>query len=127
MPALSVEPVRLDKWLWAARFFKTRGLALDAIKGGKVSLNGHKPKPSKLVAVGDQLSVTQAHRQVEIQVLALSANRGKAADAQLLFELKKEVLNQSRPSADMALAGFREKGTGRPTKKDRRQIANWLG
>ncbi|HBQ44977.1 MAG TPA: RNA-binding protein, partial [Thiomicrospira sp.] len=57
------------KWLWAARFFKTRGSALEAIKGGKVSLNGIKPKPSKMLQQGDKLKITQAHRKVEITVL----------------------------------------------------------
>lgn len=117
-----MDKLRVDKWLWAARFFKTRGAALDAIKGGKVELNGHKPKPSKTVAVGDVLKVTQAHRQVDITVLVLSDKRGNAEMAQTLYQLDNEVLNQRKPTADMALIGFREKGKGRPTKRDRRQL-----
>ena len=117
-----LEKLRIDKWLWAARFFKTRGVALDAIKGGKVELNGHKPKPSKTLMVGDQLTVTQPHRQVTITVLQISDKRGSAEMAQELYRLDEEVLNQRKPSPDMALVGYREKGAGRPTKRDRRKI-----
>ena len=122
-----LEKLRVDKWLWAARFFKTRGLALDAIKGGKVELNGYKPKPSKTLSVGDELTVTQAHRQVKIKVLLVSDKRGSAEQAQTLYELIEEILNQRKPTADMALVGYRDKGAGRPTKRDRRKIddLNW--
>jgi ribosomal 50S subunit-recycling heat shock protein len=74
----AADKLRVDKWLWAARFFKTRGLALDAIKGGKIELNGHKPKPSKTLSVGDKLKITQPHRQVEVSLTMrclTSANR----------------------------------------------------
>ncbi|WP_243750648.1 RNA-binding S4 domain-containing protein [Thiomicrorhabdus marina] len=114
--------LRLDKWLLSARFFKTRGVALDAIKGGKVELNGHKPKPSKTVQVGDKLKITQVHRTVEVTVLILSDKRGNAEQAQTLYQLDSEVLNQRKPTADMALMGYRDKGAGRPTKRDRRKI-----
>jgi len=118
-----LEPkIRIDKWLWAARFFKTRGVALDAIKGGKIELNGGKPKPSKTVAVGDQLKITQVHRKVEVTVLEISDKRGNAEMAQQLYRLDKEELNQKAPSPLKALVGYRDKGAGRPTKKDRRQI-----
>jgi len=117
-----MERVRIDKWLWAARFFKTRGVATEALKGGKVSLNGSKPKPSKTVSIGDKLSITQAHRKVEVTVLALQDKRGSAEMAATLYQLNSEQLNQRTPPAGMALAGYREKGKGRPTKRDRRQI-----
>jgi len=117
-----MDKLRVDKWLWAARFFKTRGVALEAIKGGKVELNGFKPKPSKTLSVGDKLKITQVHRQVEITVLIVSDKRGGAEQAQTLYELTSEVLNQRKPTADMALVGYREKGKGRPTKRDRRKI-----
>lgn len=116
------DKVRLDKWLWAARFFKTRGLALDALKGGKVELNGQKPKPSKTVNLGDVLAVTQEHRKVKITVLNITDKRGSAELAELLYRLDSEVLNQRKPTLDMALIGYREKGAGRPTKRDRRKI-----
>ncbi|MBF6058916.1 MULTISPECIES: RNA-binding S4 domain-containing protein [Thiomicrorhabdus] len=117
-----MEKIRIDKWLWAARFFKTRGVALDAVKGGKVELNGFKPKPSKTVAVGDRLTITQPHRQVEIEVLLLSDKRGNAESAQQLYIIKKEILNQNKPSPENAVLGYRDKGSGRPTKRDRRKI-----
>lgn len=119
-----MDKLRVDKWLWAARFFKTRGVALDAIKGGKVELNGQKPKPSRTINEGDKLIITQVHRQVEVTVLILSDKRGSADQAQTLYELNNEILNQRKPSSDMALAGYREKGAGRPTKRDRRKIEN---
>ncbi|MDG6778750.1 RNA-binding S4 domain-containing protein [Thiomicrorhabdus sp. zzn3] len=118
----AIEKLRVDKWLWAARFFKTRGVALDAIKGGKIELNGHRPKPSKTLSIGDKLKITQPHRQVEVTVLELSDRRGSAEQAQTLYQMDSEVLNQRKPSADMALVGYREKGAGRPTKRDRRKI-----
>lgn len=114
--------VRVDKWLWAARFFKTRGVALDAVKGGKVELNGSKPKPSKTVAEGDVLNITQPHRKVRVTVLCVSDKRGSAEVAETLYRLDQEQLNQKTPPAGMALAGYREKGKGRPTKRERRQI-----
>ena len=117
-----LEKIRVDKWLWAARFFKTRGSALEAIKGGKVSLNGIKPKPSKMLQQGDKLKITQAHRKVEITVLVVADKRGNSVIAQTLFQLDSELLNQKSPPAGMALAGYREKGAGRPTKRDRRKI-----
>jgi len=121
-----MEAVRLDKWLWAARFFKTRGVASEAIKGGKVSLNGQKPKPSKMVKIADQLEITQPHRRVKIRVLALSDKRGNAQAAQKLYQLEEEWLNSTKPTAEMALAGYREKGKGRPTKRERRQLERFL-
>ena len=117
--------LRVVKWLWAARVFKTRGVALDAIKGGKIELNGHKPKPSKTLMVGDTLKITQVHRQVEVTVLAISDKRGSAEMAQALYQMDSEILNQRKPSPDMALVGYREKGAGRPTKRDRRKIEKW--
>lgn len=117
-----LDKLRVDKWLWAARFFKTRGLALEAIKGGKVELNGQKPKPSKTLMVGDRLRVTQAHREVQVTVLSLSDKRGNAETAETFYQVNQELLNQRKPTAEMALVGYREKGAGRPTKRDRRKI-----
>jgi ribosome-associated heat shock protein Hsp15 len=118
-----MDKVRIDKWLWAARFFKTRGLAIEATKAGKVSLNGCKPKPSKVVVIGDKLKITQAHRKIEITVLEITDKRSSAESAQRLFYVDVEILNQKSPPANMALVGYRAKGTGRPTKRDRRKIS----
>ncbi|MBE0493454.1 MAG: RNA-binding S4 domain-containing protein [Thiomicrospira sp.] len=114
--------LRIDKWLWAARFFKTRALASEAVKGGKVEINGQKPKPSKTMQIGDTLRITQVHRKVEIKLLVLSDRRGSAEQALGLYELVKEELLQRKPTGDMALVGYRERGAGRPTKRDRRKI-----
>lgn len=119
------EKVRLDKWLWAARFFKTRGVALDAIKGGKIALNGHKPKPSKTVSVGDQLVVSQPHRKVIIEVLEISDKRGKAEMAEKMYRIDEEQLTPKSPVSSGVAFGYRDKGSGRPTKKDRRQLDRW--
>ncbi|MBO1927365.1 RNA-binding S4 domain-containing protein [Thiomicrorhabdus sp. 6S2-11] len=97
-------------------------MALEAIKGGKVELNGHKPKPSKTLQVGDKLQITQVHRQVEVTVLIVSDKRGNAEQAQTMYQLDSEVLSQRKPTDDMALHGYRDKGAGRPTKRDRRMI-----
>ncbi len=117
-----MDKLRVDKWLWAARFFRTRGVALDAIKARKIELNGSKPKPSKTLMVGDKLKITQVHRKIEVTVLVVSDKRGSAEQAQILYQLDSELLNQTKPTADMALVGYRQKGAGRPTKKDRRKI-----
>ena len=117
--------LRVDKWLWAARFYKTRGVALDAIKGGKVELNGHKPKPSKTLTVGDTLKITQVHRKVTVTVLMIADKRGSADMAQTLYQLDEEILNQRQPDPNLGLVGYREKGAGRPTKRDRRKIDRW--
>ncbi|MBN2646829.1 MAG: RNA-binding S4 domain-containing protein [Thiotrichales bacterium] len=122
-----MEPVRIDKWLWAARFFKTRGLAAEALKGGKVELNGHKPKPSKALQVGDKLKITQPQRQVEVTVLLLSSQRGSAEQAQLLYQLDSERLNHAKPNPETLLHAYRDKGAGRPTKRDRRLIERFMG
>lgn len=74
----SIEPVRLDKWLWAARFFRTRSLAKQAVENGKVLYNGERPKVSRVVQIGASLRVAQGHDRVEIRVLGLSDRRGGA-------------------------------------------------
>ena len=93
-----MDKLRVDKWLWAARFFKTRGVALEAIKGGKIELNGSKPKASKTLSVGDKLKITQVHRRVEVTVLLVSDKRGGAEQALTLYQLDSEVLSQRKPT-----------------------------
>lgn len=80
------DAVRLDRWLWAARFFKTRALASAAIDGGKVEVNGHRAKRSKQVRVGDRVRVQRGGETIEVIVRALADRRGSAADAQALYE-----------------------------------------
>lgn len=121
----SPDDVRLDKWLWAARFFKTRSLATEAVSGGKVELNGLRPKPSKGLKVGDQLRIRIGPFIHAVTVRALSDRRGPASAAALLFE--------ESPESTAAREHLREQHRlappvqyvegGRPTKKDRRQLS----
>lgn len=116
--------VRIDKWLWAARFFKTRGLAADAIDGGKVRYDGERPKPAKEVKVGAVLRITRPDGEWEIVVRALSAQRRGAPEAALLYE-ETEHSRQRREQAALtheADYAMRDRGMGRPTKRDRRLI-----
>ncbi len=116
--------VRLDKWLWAARFFKTRGLAKAAIEGGKVQCRGDRCKPSKAPTVGDELQIRQGFELRSVVILALSGQRRSAAEAQLLFEETADSIRQREEAA----AKRKAMGPGllisehRPTKKQRRQI-----
>ena len=117
--------MRLDKWLWAARFFKTRSIASQEIDAGHVLLNGDRGKPSKTVKVGDELRVRLNQFTFVIHVRGLSERRGPASEARLLYEetdesrKERELLaEQRRLAPPMAY----EEG-GRPTKRDRRDIA----
>jgi ribosome-associated heat shock protein Hsp15 len=116
--------VRIDKWLWAARFFKTRGLAADAIDGGKVRYDGERPKPAKEVRVGAVLRITRPDGEWEVVVRGLSAQRRGAPEAALLYE-ETEQSRQRREQAALtheADYAMRDRGMGRPTKRDRRLI-----
>ncbi len=90
----STHSVRIDKWLWAARFFKTRGLAVDAIKQGRVHCNRDRPKPSRMLRVGDQLRVEKSGMEFELEVIALSDQRGPASVAQTLYQESAESKRQ---------------------------------
>jgi len=115
--------IRIDKWLWAARFFKTRSLATEAINGGKVHLNQQRIKPSKSVKIGDTLSIRKFHTEFTIIVQALSSRRGPASEAQLLYTETPESIEQRQQSAEEYKKNVtRPRGSGRPTKKDRRAI-----
>ena len=116
-----MEPVRVDRWLWAARMAKTRALAVEAIKGGRVEVNGERAKPSKDVRPGDRISVAtgQLHRTVIVR--ATSVRRGPASEAALLYEETPESLEaRARLAAERRLTGAR--GGPRPTKRDRRRL-----
>lgn len=124
-----LDRLRLDKWLWAARFFKTRGLAADAIDGGKVKLNGHTAKPAREVKAGDVLDMTIGHAQWTVIVRALNACRRPAAEAQQLYvETAESRERRARAKEERSLApapGADMKG--RPTKRDRRKIERFSG
>lgn len=116
--------VRLDIWLWAARFFKTRALARQAIEGGKVEINGARGKPSKLVRVGDRLRVTRGEDRFEFDAVALSEVRGPASVAQQLYRETEESRAAREAAARqrrLAAAGQGRPG-GKPDKRARRLI-----
>lgn len=116
--------IRIDKWLWAARFFKTRGLAAEAIDGGKIRYDGERPKPAKEVKLGALLRITRADGEWEVIVRGLSGQRRGAPEAALLYE----ETEQSRVRREQAALthesdhAMRDRGMGRPTKRDRRLI-----
>ena len=118
------EKLRLDKWLWAARFFKTRSLAKQAIEGGKVQLDGNRVKVSKEISVDDKLTVRQGWDERDITVLALSAQRRGAPEAQLLYEESAHSVQrrEEAAAARKAAGGMLNRPETRPTKKQRRQI-----
>jgi ribosome-associated heat shock protein Hsp15 len=116
--------MRLDKWLWAARFFKTRQLAIAAINGGKVHVNGQRAKPGKEISVGARLSISKDQYTWDIAVQALNNQRRPAAEAALLYEEAPE--SQAKRQAEVAQRREeRELGIqpdGRPNKRERRLI-----
>lgn len=118
-----IEKFRIDKWLYAARFFKTRSLAAEAVERGKVHINGMRVKPAKIVTTGDMLTIRIGHYQYEIKVLALSNKRGSAVEAQKLYEesdASRETRAALAEQIKMQSQQFYTKG--RPTKRDRREI-----
>jgi len=118
------DPVRIDKWCWAARFFKTRALASDAIDGGKVRLNGDRVKPARNVQSGDLLDIDNGSTAWQVRVTGLSAQRGSATQARLLYTETDASLQKRQQEAEQRKL-FTEPGAdhkGRPTKRDRRLL-----
>ena len=119
------ERVRIDKWLWATRFYKTRSLAAEAIGGGKISVNGDSVKPAKMIQAGDEVRIRLGPYEHIVTVRGLSERRGPASVAQTLYEetaasiAKREKLSEQLRMAPPAFV-YEEKG--RPTKRDRREI-----
>lgn len=121
---MSDENVRIDKWLWAARFFKTRTLASDAVDGGKVRLNGDRVKPARSVKAGDLLEIDNGSAEWEVKVRAVSDKRGPASVAQTLYDETEASIERRQKDAERKKY-FREPGAfikGRPTKRDRRKL-----
>jgi len=117
------QDVRIDKWLWAARFFKTRALAIEAIKGGKVHLNNVRVKPSKTVSVGAEIKITQASIERTVVVTELSSKRGPATVARTLYKETEESIQTRLAHKEMMKhASGVIRTDGKPTKKDRRLI-----
>jgi ribosome-associated heat shock protein Hsp15 len=123
------DSVRLDKWLWAARFFKTRSLATDAVDAGKVKVNGDKVKPARTVRIGDKLDIDNGSDRWEIDVMNLSDVRQAAPIARNLYEETDESVERRANVAENRKM-FREPSAdfkGRPTKRDRRQMGKFGG
>jgi len=120
---------RLDKWLWAARFFKTRSLATDAIDGGKVHVDGDRAKPAKEVRIGQIIHVRRKELDIEVTVRALSNQRKGAPEAALLYEETADSIAKRQDAAVTREAdhGKRERGAGRPTKRQMRDIKRFTG
>lgn len=115
--------LRIDKWLWAARFFKTRALAADAVECGKVLVNDARVKPAKAVGVGDFMVIRLGPYQFVVEVLALSDKRGPAPQAQRLYKETEEGRKRREALAlELKAQAQNETREGRPTKKDRRDI-----
>ncbi|TCO70440.1 RNA-binding S4 domain-containing protein [Chromatocurvus halotolerans] len=116
--------VRLDKWLWAARFFKTRSLAKAAVEGGKVQFDGNRVKVSREVNVGDRLRIRQGWDEKDVTVIAVSDQRRGAAEAQALYEESADSIErrESAAAARKAAGGMLERPVRKPNKKERRQI-----
>jgi ribosome-associated heat shock protein Hsp15 len=124
---MSSASVRIDKWLWAARFYKTRSAAQQAIEGGKVKLNGDRTKPAKDLKRGDRLSINIGTYDWTIAVLQLSAHRGSAPVARTLYEeseesrsRRQEAIEKRRDRFEPAMAR-----KGRPSKRERRELDRW--
>ena len=118
--------MRLDKWLWAARFFKTRSLAVEAINGGRVSVNEERAKPAKEVKPGDVVSVRRPPYEHVVVVKGLSDRRGPAGVAAGLFEETEESRARRAALAAEMKALPQPRFKGRPTKKTRRDYEKWL-
>lgn len=126
---LNLESVRLDKWLWASRFYKTRKNANEAISGGKVHLNSVRTKPSRAVKVGDTLDITRESFKYHITVVGLSDKRRPAKEAQLLYvesedSIRKREIERKLRKLNSASVHQSDK---KPNKKERRQIDKWRG
>ena len=124
-PREAPERVRLDKWLWAARFFKTRAIATEAVDKHRVRLNGADTKPSRELRPGDTLQITQGEVQRTVRVLALSAVRGPAPPAGLLYQETDESMAARALAAEarrLAPEPAQHLTQGRPTKRDRRSL-----
>jgi ribosome-associated heat shock protein Hsp15 len=126
---LEIEKIRIDKWLWAARFFKTRGLASEAVDGGKVHVNGHRVKSSRPVQVGDRLEITRGQIHSVVDIKALSDKRGPAKMAQELYEETPESIHQRQLKSQQRklLNASMPKSPGKPNKHQRREIRKVSG
>lgn len=124
-PAPPPTRVRLDKWLWAARFFKTRALAVEAIDGGKVQVNGDRVKRAKLIQIGERIAIRLGPYEHVVEVRGLAERRGPAAAAALLYaETAESIKERERVAFQLKAAHvlFVPETNERPTKRDRRRL-----
>lgn len=121
--------IRIDKWLWAARFFKTRALAADAVEGGKVHINGERAKPSRQLRCGDALRIQKGPYAFVVEVLGLTLQRGPAEQARLLYrEQESSIAERQRLQEEHRLqSGGDSHPAGRPDKRGRRQLQRLRG
>jgi len=119
--------VRVDKWLWAARFFKTRSLAQQAVEGGKVRVNGERVKPAKDLRVGDELAIQIGAAEWSIRVEQLSDKRGPATVARTLYaeDEASRVRREEQAALRKLVADPAQDRHGRPTKRERRELDRW--
>jgi ribosome-associated heat shock protein Hsp15 len=119
----SLEPLRIDRWLWAARFFKTRGLAAEAVAGGRVHVGGRRVKPSREVRPGDELDISIGDARISVTVRGTAERRGPASAAALLYEESAEsAQRRARQAIERRLAAATPAIGPRPTKRDRRRL-----
>lgn len=126
MAAPEDKAVRIDKWLWAARFYKTRSIARQMIEGGKVDYNGSRAKPSRIVEVGAKIRLLQGNVRREVEVIGLSTVRGPAKEAVLLYRETEESIKHREDLAKMKemekLLALAPRPDARPNKKERRAL-----
>ena len=125
----SSDKVRIDKWLWAARFFKTRALAAEAVNGGKVHLDGQRIKAARTVRVGDVYELQRGWERMTIVVRGLSARRGPASEARELYEETAESIERREREAEQRRLARLQRPVmdHRPNKKERRQLRSFSG
>lgn len=122
-----MDSVRIDKWLWAARFFKTRSLAQSAVRGGHVSVDGRACKPARTVSVGDRLRIVRGEIGFEIVVEALGDKRGPASVAQSLYTETPASVEKREIAAEQKRLTRQSAPDGRPDKRERRKIRSFTG
>lgn len=122
-----MDSVRIDKWLWAARFFKTRSLAQAAVRGGHVSVNGHACKPARAVSVGDRLRIVRGEIGFEIVVEGLADKRGPASVAQTLYAETPDSVEKREFASEQNRLTRQSAPQGRPDKRERRKIRSFTG
>lgn len=127
LPSTEENAVRYDKWLWAARLFKTRSLAAEAIDAGHLRVNGQRCKPGRTVHVGDRVELVRTSEVRELEVMGISALRGPAPIARTLYTETEESQHRRTEAAQLSkLAPAPTAGAPRPTKRQRRELTLWV-